>query len=255
MIIKLRKHPIVFSLAATFVILLVMVFASAVVPDDMFALSVMSDMVITFFIILLLGLVIGRNGFKFVFNVKGFRRGLFALLPAYAFILLQLLGLIITAEITPLLISELPLRAAVALVGGIFQTVLFRGLLITAIMMSLSVTPQGRVKAVIVSSALFLIIYIIIMLLDGEGFESIVMRSITTFGMSIIFCAAYLYSKNLLSLSVVMAVLLLVQNMLLDLVAGMSAQEPQGISFLFFHVLLIPMLMFSIWISKKAEPF
>jgi len=207
----------------------------------------------TILAVILLGMINQTSGFKHVFKVDGIKKGLLALIPVTMFFLLNLM--INTGSITNLHIESIGKFLAIAVMqftSALVQIVLFRGLLTTALFVKLSSTESERVQNMFKASALYLIIYIPLNMLDGANIG--LMQLINTFVVGVGLCAAYLYSKNLLSI-------VLVQGLwqALGSIMGLFSTNtyPQLTLWVLIAwlIILLSIVTFAIKFSKRAEPF
>ncbi|MCL2674542.1 MAG: hypothetical protein FWE92_04340 [Defluviitaleaceae bacterium] len=207
----------------------------------------------TVFAVILLGVVNQTDGFKHIFATKRFMNGLIALLPVTAFFLFGLM--LNLGNISPMYeesVQTIPAIALMQITSALMQTVLFRGLLITALFVKLSNSESERIRSIFKASALYLIIYIPLNMLDGANIGF--MQLINTFVVGAGLCAAYMYSKNLLSL-------VLVQGLwqVLGSVIGLFSTNyhPQSTLLVLtvWTVIIISIVTFAIKFSKRAEPF
>jgi len=151
---------------------------------------------------LLLGVTNHTCGFKHVFKREGFAKGCFALLPVMAFFVLTLINNSSGAlELKSGNFGLLPFIALEEMTSAFVQTILFRGLLISALFIGRSSTESERVRSVLKGAALFWIMYALIGVLDSGSLP--IMQLVNTFIVSAGMCAAYMYSRNLLSLALV----------------------------------------------------
>ena len=207
MIAKIRSKSISFSIILTFLLTAFWVATTVFIQELSQHLGILTllfinstvNIAITIFAVILLGVINHTDGFKHLFKTKGITKGLFVLIPAVPFFLF---GIIVNASGT---ISKdienvwiIPLVSFFAMTMAFMQTALFRGLLATALFMKFSSTEKERIKSVFKASALFLVFYLIRHIFIGNHIEFT--QLVNTFIMGAVFCAAYLYSKNLMSL-------------------------------------------------------
>lgn len=256
---KIRNSPVALSIISTFVITALWM-ASTVFGQSQFtgtlAISLVRAIINIAFAmvaVFLLGRINQINGLRHVFNLNRLGSGLFALLPVTAFFLFGLT--IATAGISSIAtddISIFPIIAFNQLTSAFMQNVIFRGLLITALFIKLSGTQGERVKSIFKASALYLVIYILLNILNGNHIEP--MQLANTFIVGAGFCAAYMYSKNLLSLILVQSIWQIADSAIETF--GVSA-DPQftPLSLIAMLAILISIVVFAIKFSKRAEPF
>jgi len=211
------------------------------------------NVVFTILAIILFGIINQTNGFNHVFKTDGIKKGLLALTPVTMFFLLSL---VVNTGSVPSLYEEnvraFPAIALMQITSSLVQNVLFRCLLITALLVKLSSTDNERILSIFKASALYLIIYIPLNMLDGANIGF--MQLINTFVVGAGICAAYLYSKNLLSLVLVQGL----WQMLGSIVDLFSTNAPPQVTLwvlIAWLIILISIVTFAIKFSKRAEPF
>jgi len=154
-------------------------------PDILYAANGMMRLVCAGAVMAAMGMMHQKNGLFTVFYTKGLGKSLFLLLPIFVY------AAVITAYFV---FGGYPLREHVTsqfltvmflgdLGTGIFEEVLFRGLLIGVIMRSKTESNGRRVGVMILSAA-------ITSALSFGGFVEV-------FIASMLFAAAYIYSKNI----------------------------------------------------------
>ncbi|MCL2015947.1 MAG: CPBP family intramembrane metalloprotease [Defluviitaleaceae bacterium] len=201
------KTPIIASLLAICGILAALIVVSAVVINFTPSIAIEVDIPpsvnpanIIFWLlfsvpaIALLGIITDSNGFRFVFSTKGFAKGLFAIVPTI--VLALMIGLpYFVATIYNFGNDTVAYVAWIALhefARVFFEELLLRGLLMTAFLIFLSSlwskTVAKRVVFVLLCGLAFGVTHI------GGGV--FVFLFATVFGVA--FCAAYVYSKNIL---------------------------------------------------------
>ena len=208
----------------------------------------------TIFAVILFGLINKTNGFKHAFKAEGFSKGLKALIPAIVFFTFALLifnvgGVLnINAE-SP---WAIPAIILMSVTSALVQVLLFRGLLITALFVKRSSTEKERVQSIFVASLLFLIIYILFNILSPNPIG--LMQLINTFVMSMSFGAAYLYSKNLMSLVLVQGAWQSI-NAVIGLFTVESNNQISLPVLIPFTAILVFVAVFAVKYSKRADPF
>jgi len=210
------------------------------------------NVVFAVFVVALLGVIIQDNGFKYVFKIKGTVKALIALLPVISFFIF---GLLVNAHLMIFSNTEglniFPIIAVSQITSAFVQNVLFRGLLVTALLVKFSNTKGGRVKSVFISSALYLFVYIPLNVISGDVEF---MQIINTFVVGAGFCAAYLYSKNLLGIIAIQGVWMVLDSAIASFGIENYATFPPfvGIAMLFILVMIV---IFAVLYSRRAEPF
>ena len=142
--------------------------------------------------IVIIGILIQQNGFKFAFSVKNSAKALLICAPLILALFLAPLQLIGQADLNSLFDTLRLIRAFANISTGVFEEVLLRGLFMIAMLCRFGDTKTGRLLVVLACALVF-----------GVGHpESLFMVfAATMYG--VIFGAAFAYSGNLL---VVMAV-------------------------------------------------
>jgi len=258
--VKIQNSPIAFSIIFT-IILVAFWGAAALFVTEAFEqfgvqlyllASSVNNIAFTIIAVILFGLVNKTNGFKHTFKANGFSKGLKALIPAAVFFTF---GLLITGGALDLNAESpwvIPAIILMSVTSALVQVLLFRGLLITALFVKRSSTEKERVQSIIMASLLFLIIYILFNILSPNPVG--LMQLINTFVMSMSFGAAYLYSKNLMSLVLVQGTWLS-----LDAVIGLFRVEYNNEislpALIPFTAILVFAAVFAVKYSKRAEPF
>jgi len=150
--------------------------------------------------ILVLSLLLNGNGFKHCFSPKGYKKALFTFVPCYL-IYLKLLSPLILLALFPSAIQiaqanfehlrmALPSRIFFEISNSIFEEVVIRALLLVTLLYFWGNSYVGRICIAIFGGVVFALLH------DWNFF--ILYTSI-----GFLFCAAYIYSKNILVLIVV----------------------------------------------------
>jgi len=258
---KIRNKPVAFSIISVFAITISWGFISLLVRETigqhgaqlLLLATSATNIAIAVLAIFLLGAINQIHGFKHALRAKGFMKGCLALMPVAAFFILNLaLSASGMSYISAENIGIFPLTAAMQATSALMQNVLFRGLLVTALFIKLSATKNERVKSVLAASALYLVIYIPINILNTGSLE--LMQLVNTFVMGIGFCAAYMYSKNLLSLVTTQGIWqILVSAIDVFGVDGYAQFTPLALAVLL--AILTSIVVFAVILSRRAEPF
>jgi len=259
---KIRNSPVVFSIIFTLLISILWgattIFLQGLLGyETQMPPLIITGIFITFTVVavVLLGIINRINGFKHVFKVKGFIKGLLVLIPAMAFFAF---GLAINASgdanVNVGDIWNFSLTALMEAAAALMANVLFRGLFVTALFIKLSRTKSERVKSVFIASALYLVIYIPLSILNTGSIEP--MQLINTFVVGLGFCAAYMYSKNLMSLVAVQGVWQILGSAFDFFGIGENVQVvPTPLLFIVLAAILISIVVFAVIFSRRAEPF
>ena len=192
--------------------------------------------------IIVLGKIIQGNGFKFTFAAKGFKKGMLAHLFFLLAIILHLPLFFIATEFNMEFIPVIPAIIVFDLGCGIFEEVLFRGILMTAILIQFGETAKGRICCVLFSGIVFGLVH-----LFGGNFLTVLFTGILGIG----FAAAYVYSKNLLSCIIVHAL----WSYIAKIPNGLFVDERLlAASQMIMYISLVAILLFAIVLTIKAEP-
>ena len=264
MIEKLTNRPVISSIVAAIVVSVLygiaMMFSISNQVEQL-GIHIVTLMQVAFNIIFaaaavyLLGVINRANGFKCVFRTKGFAKGLLALVPVAMFFIFSIVLSMVDGglgNIDPDRLGALPVVILTFAHGtsALFQNVLFRGLLITALLLKFSNTEKERVNTVFKASALYLIIYIPFNIFGGS--EIGLMQLINTFVVGSGFCAAYLYSRNILSLVFVQGVWGFV---VMGLLGGQPQESFSFVVFIIFISILVLIIFAAVRFGRRADPF
>ncbi|MCL2189288.1 MAG: hypothetical protein FWC16_13490 [Defluviitaleaceae bacterium] len=258
---RIEHSPVAFSIIFTFTLAVVLGIISALVSavfpqgesDAVYLVMALVNLIIGAAAIFLFGVINGCNSLAHVFNTKGLVKGFNALYPVMGIFVLNLL---LTASnvsyISTENIGRLPVVVLMQGASALMQTVLFRGLLITALFIKMSETKNARLRSIFIASALFLVMYIPMSILNTGGLE--LMNLMNTFIISAGMCAAYMYGKRLLPLIIVQGT----WQVLGGVISVLSVSEEVGIDpaagFIFLLFLAI-VLVVAIIVGKRADAF
>jgi len=260
MVEKIRSEPVSYSIFLGLILSLLLggftlFFRGLHEHVGTLALSIIFSAVNVVFVVFgvtLLGVIIQDNGFMYAFKTRGIVKALIALLPVISFFIF---GLLVNANSMTFSDAEglsiFPIIVVSQITSAFAQNVLYRGLLVTALLAKFSRTKGGRVKSVFIASALYLIIYVPLNVISGDVEF---MQIINTFVVGAGFCAAYLYSKNLLGLIAVQAIWMVLGSAIASFGTENYATFPPfaGIAMLF---ILVMIAIFAVLFSRRAEPF
>ena len=258
---RIKGSPVAFSVILTFVLTTFWVgttfFARGLSEQlgSQMSLLLSSAINILFaaFAITLFGKVNQINGFKHIFKVKGLVKGLLVLIPVMAFFIFNMAfnaSRVASADVETAWIF--PAIAFMQTTSAFLANVLFRGLLITALFIKLSGTEKERVRSVFKASVLYLLIYIPLNIVNGNHIEP--MQLINTFVVGAGFCAAYMYSRNLLSLVLIQGVWQ-ISGAVIALFAVDVYSQFSPLVLIPLIIILISIVIFAVRFSKRAEPF
>ena len=242
---------IVFALFVAINLTLIALFQSSVTRSQ--GCLIDGTLRLVFFVptVFLLGYIVKDNGFKFVFSTKGFAKGMFASIPIFLCLIPLACDFFNIAEVLKDGLPSFPARIYQQISVGVFEETLFRGLLITAILIKWGDKIRGRMLAMLATATLFALIHFL-NVFSGSGGD--IFHVIKTFTMGIMLATVYIYSKNLLSAIVMHAVY--------DIVLfGTNLIESQVNVFLYVYsiayeaVLLLIGPVIAILLIRKAKPF
>jgi membrane protease YdiL (CAAX protease family) len=242
---------IVFVIFATINLTLIALFKSSVTISQGYLIDGMLRIVFFIPVIILLGYIIKDSGLKFAFSTKGFAKGMLASIPIFLCLLPLIIGFFNIAEIDKDLLSVFPARIFQQITTGLFEEPLFRGLLITAILIKWGDRVKGRIMAMLITALLFALIHFLNVFSGSGGDISHVLK---TFTMGIMLAAVYIYSKNLLSAIIMHSfynVVLNASNLIID----KSEVFQIAYSIAYEAVLLIIGPVLAILLIRKAKPF
>lgn len=260
MIEKIKSKPVIFSIILTFLLTILWIAATLLMqgfgqPGSLTLLIISASVNITLAVLatVLMGMINGINGLKYAFKTKGLKKGLKALIPTVPFVLFGLIISMSSAINTDNVnIAGIPLMAIFAAASAFMQTALFRGLLATALFVRLSGTERERIRSAFSASALFLIMYVLIHIFSGNHIEA--MQLVNTFVMGAAFCAAYLYSRNLMCLILLQGIWQFL-SFLIGLFIVESPDTVSPLALIPLAAILILMIGFAVRSCKRAEPF
>ncbi|MCL2170484.1 MAG: CPBP family intramembrane metalloprotease [Defluviitaleaceae bacterium] len=252
----LKKRPVVYSVALTLVIVAVL-FPSAFFRSaftDSWAQSMIADGVIRLLLGLasmyILGIIIGKSGFKFSFSSKGSKKALAASGVMFIYVFAAM-AFAITTLMNTGSIHGLGEFFAVMIprdfVNGFFEEIIIRGVLMTAALYYFGDTVKGRLIVVFAAAAVFGLLHF------TGGLFSI----ITTFALGIGFAAAYAHSANILVISVLHALINLASGMMQVHRFGVENPLENNLSVFLaiFGVYLVVVVITGVIFTIKAQPF
>jgi len=258
---KLQTNSIASSIILTLIVAFLWGFTSPFVrwiaePHGLLASSTLTSVINIAFALItiaLLGVINQTCGFKHVFKTEGFVKGLPAILPIMAFAALKL----VFASSNEVYVSSenfraFPALAFIRLTSVLMETVLFRGLLVTALFIKASRTEGERIRSVFKAAAWFWVIYTILNVLTTGHLD--LMALINTFVMSAGFCAAYMYSKNLMIPAFGYAIWS-VFGVWIDSSVVNNYIQPTPLSVVAVVGVLVFILVFAVRFSLRAEVF
>ena len=132
------------------------------------------------------------------------------------------------------------------------ETVLFRGLLVAALFIKFSQTESERIRSVFKASTLFLMIYIPLGIINTGSLD--IMPIINTFIISAGFCAAYMYSRNLMVLFLAYGVWMTLVAVL-DVIVVDDAGQASPLLFIALVPVLALISTFAVRFSRRADIF
>jgi len=262
---KIQAKPIAYSIIFTIILSLSWGISTSFIQNRLEHLEVQllsllisaTTVVFATLAIFLLGVINHTCGFKHVFRREGFAKGCFALLPVMAFFVLTfVINSSGSMELKSGNLGLFPFIVLEEMTSAFVQTILFRGLLISALFIGKSSTESERVRSVFKGAALFWTMYALIGILDSESLPF--MQLVNTFIVSAGVCSAYMYSRNLLSLVLVQGAWQALGSVLNLLsvngyaYAGSQLTPPVAVVYV---VILIAIVVFAVVFSRRAERF
>jgi len=253
-----RKYPVTFSVIAVFVILITRLGVQYIV--DPFGVSQLNpnglllsgslNIIFTLPIMIMLSLVLGENGFKFTFSIKGFKSGMYALLPFLLAIFVIALGILIAFEMNrEFLLSVLPALVFFEFTIGIAEESLFRGLFLVPMLIRWSGSERGRLGCVLVSGTVFGALHMVNIVI-GADVSATLASSLAASVVGVAFAAALLRSKNLLSCIVIHAI----WNITVKSANALTLYTPPLISSI-LDLLMLAMPIFAVNLALRSKPF
>jgi len=195
--------------------------------------------------ILLLGVIVGQSGFAYTFSRSGSKQAAFASLAMILCIVVTSPHYFVADYISLDILRWLLPLAYFDIANAVWEEVLWRGLLMTAILYYWGDRAIGRLLIMFLSSAVFGLMH----------FSSGVLGIMIAFCLGLGLSAAYIYSKNLL---VVIAIHALV-NYIARFVTPSYEQLIQYGNFVIVLgqaiVIFAIVPIFAIYCAIKAEPF
>ena len=257
---KIRNSPIALSIIFTLMLTVLFIVPALFLQDyfeqlgtlTQWLLSSVINIIVAVIAMILLGIVNETNGFKHVFKTKGLAKGLIVLIPATLLFIfgymISLRGAVTADNVHIWTILFAVLSAATS---ALMQNILFRGLLATALLVKHSGSEKVRVRSVFKAAALFWVVYILMHAISGNGIGH--MQLVNTFIVGSALFAAYLYSRNLMSLVLAQwAWGTLGSVMNLFVVEGYTQVPLLVIAWVAILALIV---VFTVKFSKRAEPF
>ena len=245
----------IFALFALFEIIGYNLFASSFTLPQGLLLD--SAIRVLFFIptIFLLEYITKCNGFKFAFSAKGFIRGILAGIPLLLVIFTIIILFFNIAEINKEYIPEIPARILQQFTTGLFEESLFRGLLITGLIIKMGDTVKGRIIALFISALPFGLFHMLNMFAGEEVLDALI-HGLVVILPGLGFAAVYIYSKNLLSCMFLHVIYDIAIHLKDGLIAEVTNETLLQITELSVNILLLAIIpLFAIIFTIKAKPF
>ena len=262
-----ERKPVMFGIASTIVIFVLYALVSIglynlVAPllgsTSGFLIGGMIRIVFAVPAIIFLGFIIKDSGVRFTFSTLGFVKSLFAGIPILLYILTLVIPFFNITKINADFITSIPANIFQQITVGVFEESLFRGLLMTALIVKFCGKAKSRFLTVYLCGLLFGLLHFFNAFASGAGYGDASMALSTALGLAlpgIAFAVVYLYSKNLLGCIILHALYDIVSNLYSGLIVEVGNksmfQSMQSISSLL--LLAMPLLVIP-WIIK-AKPF
>jgi len=207
--------------------------------------------------ILVLGKIIGSNGFKFAFTTKGFKKGMFAHIAMIAPIIFMPFIVLSIPQSQLDFSNAIPhlLPYVIFHIGNaVWEDVAWNGVLMTGAMITYSATwnepttVRKRVKFMLMCSFAFGLVHF------GGGGILHVFSAVAT---GVAWGAAYIYSKNLPSLFITHFVMNYVTTMIQLMLSDTELVILFVQRFFITNIIwgIVVMIPFAIYLTIKAEPF
>lgn len=208
--------------------------------------------------IILLGFIIKDSGFRFTFSTHGLAKSMFAGIPLLLYLLTLVISFFTVSKINTAFIPLIPAYIFQQITVGIFEESLFRGLLMTALIVKFCGKAKGRFLTVYLCGLLFGLVHFVNAFASsraGYGNVSTALSTALVLALpGIAFAVVYLYSKNVLGCIILHALYDIVSGMYSGLIAevGNKAvfQSMQSVSSLL--LLAMPLLVIP-WIIKARS--
>ena len=196
--------------------------------------------------ILLLGILVKQDGFEYVFSPVNSRKALVASIPIITWILATSIHFFNIAELNRAFMPMIPAIILFDSMNGIYEEVLFRGLLMAAMLYYFGNTTRGRLAILFFNAAIFGLIHI------SDGIFAVFI----TFLIGLGFASIYMYSNNLLVLIVIHALWNIVMKTTNGLILDVHSLTLVQIVNIVQHTsLFVAIPVFAIFIAIKSEPF
>jgi len=252
----IKNYPVYFSIVLTLIIAILFGLADFIIPHQLSAnLRILIDSAIRALfsipVIILLGYVYSINGFKHVFSLKGFGKGMFASIAIFVYIIAIALNFIFMTKMNTSNLSSGPYITVLQITTALFEEALFIGLLMSGMLLRLSFSKLGRITMILMAGIVFGFAHIFDLFLNGN-MQGFLLNVVSASILGIAFAAIYLYSKNLLSCIFIHALYGIAVNLSNTFVYGVSLDFINKAQFYILYV-IIP--VFAIVIALKADPY
>jgi membrane protease YdiL (CAAX protease family) len=255
----MKRNPVYYSIILTFIIAILFVLADFFIPSQLlnnnqqiFIDSILR-IIFSVSVIILLGYAYSTNGFKHVFSLRGFGKGLFASIAIFVYMLAIILNFFLMTKMNKPSGILFIILQQIAI--GLFEELLYRGLFMSGMILRWSFTILGRISMIIISGLISSFFYIFTVFLNGN-LQGSLLNGLFAFILGMAFAAIYLYSKNLLSSIFIHILYNIVIQLFPKLVYGVSAGLVLNIidkvQLVLFYI-IIP--LFAIIFALRAKPF
>ena len=198
--------------------------------------------------IILLGYIIRGNGFKFVFTARGFANGMFAGV-AFALYIITVLVRFFFATINTAFIPMIPAIILQYLPTGLFEGSLFRGLLMTAMLIKWGHSIKGRLIILLIAGVMFSAGHALNV---NITWSHILEASVLGIGLA----GIYIYSKNLFASMLLQSLYDIVIYEKATLLIAPSNMALSHVITNFQYVIIYAIIpLFAIILAVKAKPF
>ena len=202
--------------------------------------------VLSIIAIILFGVIIQTNGFKYSFKLKGFQKGLLAISPIFLIIIICLALLFNISEFNMYFAYYIPYIILFDIATGIYEEVIYRAIPLTALLYYFGNSTKGKLILTLVTSVIFGFAHY------SAGVDAILVASL----MGISFSAVYIYSKNLLACMIYHTLWNIGTQITLGLTTSVYSGTLDSALHLSINIMwLIIMPIFSIILIVKSKPF
>ena len=202
----------------------------------------------------ILGAVLQTNGLKFVFSLKGFGKGMLALSPIIVMVVVISFVFVDEIGIYFDLVAYFPFIIINEFARVLQEEILFRGVLMTAVLIKLSPKWDKKTERIIYTF-IFAVIFGLVHFVGGWY------GILTGFFLGFLICASYIYAKNLLACIIVHLMANTLPTIIVGIISG-NFDLLERLSILpypseipLFIVFWIIQIITAVILIIKAKPF